>query len=67
MKLKIEAPQVIGRGTRVWIDGVERHDIVGIDIAMHVLSLNRVTIEFLADEIELEGEFFAPDRPEDGA
>ena len=50
MRLKIEGAGGTARNYRVWIDGVERHDVVSIILSAGVNEFTHATIEFLVAE-----------------
>jgi len=57
MKLKIIAPDVMGRHTKIFLDDKELTHVTDVDISLQAGSLNTATITFIPTEIEVEGEF----------
>lgn len=56
MKLKLVGDGLHGKGTRVWIDGEERKDVVSVVVTFDCRDANRAVVEYVVDDLEVEAE-----------
>ena len=61
MRLKLQGPYheadtegFSGAFVRVWLDGVERTDVRGVDVHFHIDDLVTATIEVTVTELEVD-------------
>ena len=59
MKLKIIATEMTGSGrhTKIYLDGKELEKVFDVKVGLNVHEVNKATISFYPDEIDLEGDF----------
>lgn len=55
--VKITAPDTNPFHADIEIDGKKPYDLVSLDVRLAVDDVNRVTISFIPEVIEIEGEF----------
>jgi hypothetical protein len=63
MRLRISGKGGTGRSYRVWLDDVEQTKVTEVALDMGVGRINKATITYLVDEVDLDVEVYGAQVP----